>query len=126
MLGDILSPRERGKTIGYFTSVMAVSGIGGPLLGGLLTDHLSWHWIFYVNVPFGIAAFFITHIGLRIQAEPVRRPIDVVGAFLLVASVVCLMLVASWSGEAYGWTSPLSAGSIARSWQSLSMVHSRA
>jgi EmrB/QacA subfamily drug resistance transporter len=105
VLGDVLSPRERGKSMGYFTAVMAVSGVGGPLLGGVITDHASWRWIFYINVPFGIVAFVVTGIGLRVQLEPVRRAIDVVGATLLVASVTCLMLATSWTGEEYGWWS---------------------
>lgn len=105
VLGDVLSPRERGKSMGYFTAVMAVSGVGGPLLGGVITDHASWRWIFYINVPFGIVAFVVTGIGLRVQLEPVRRAIDVIGATLLVASVTSLMLATSWTGEEYGWWS---------------------
>jgi EmrB/QacA subfamily drug resistance transporter len=105
VLGDVLSPRERGKSMGYFTAVMAVSGVGGPLLGGVITDHASWRWIFYINVPLGILAFVVTGIGLRVQLDPVRRAIDVVGAALLVASVSCLMLATSWTGEEYGWWS---------------------
>jgi EmrB/QacA subfamily drug resistance transporter len=105
VLGDVLSPRERGKSMGYFTAVMAVSGVGGPLLGGVITDHASWRWIFYINVPFGIVALVVTGIGLRVQLEPIRRAIDVFGATLLVASVTCLMLATSWTGEEYGWWS---------------------
>lgn len=105
VLGDVLSPRERGKSMGYFTSVMAVSGVGGPLLGGLITDHTSWRWIFYINVPFGIVAMVVTGIGLQVQVEPIRRRVDVVGASLLVGAVTALMLVTSWTGEEYGWAS---------------------
>lgn len=110
VLGDILSPRERGKSMGSFTAVLAVAGVGGPLLGGLITDHASWRWIFYINVPLGILAFVVTGIGLRIQQEPVRRRVDLLGACLLVASVVCLMVLTSWTGERYGWLSVTSIG----------------
>lgn len=105
VLGDVLSPRERGKSMGYFTAVLAVSGVGGPLLGGVITDHASWRWIFFVNVPFGVVAFLVTGIGLRVQQTPIRRRVDVIGACLLVASVVCLLVVTSWAGERYGWSS---------------------
>lgn len=108
VLGDVLSPRERGRSMGYFTAVMAVSGVGGPLLGGVITDHATWRWIFYINVPFGVLAFAMTTVGLRLQLDPIRRRIDIAGATLLVASVVCLMLVTSWSGEEHGWLAPSS------------------
>ena len=110
VLGDVLSPRERGKTMGYFTAVLAVSGVGGPLLGGLITDHLSWRWIFYVNVPLGAVAVVVVGFALRIQHEPVRRRIDVLGAVTLVGAAVSMMLIATWSGEHYGWFSLQSVG----------------
>ncbi len=105
IVGDIVSPRQRGRYMGYFMAVFAISSVVGPLIGGLLTDHLSWRWIFYVNLPVGLLA--LAAIGLRLHL-PVRKTehrIDFLGASLLAVSVVCLLLVTVWGGARYAWAS---------------------
>jgi len=105
-VGDLVSPRERGRYQGYIASVFAAATIAGPLAGGLLVDHASWRWVFYVNLPLGIAAL----VGLRLRLPspdpaPASGPLDVAGAALLAAATSCLMLVCVWGGDRYAWAS---------------------
>lgn len=106
-VGDLIAPRERGRYQGLFGAVFAACSVAGPLLGGVLTDALSWRWIFYVNLPVGAAAVFLIAIGLRKHSRPVIHSIDYTGAGLLTGSTVCLLLFLSWGGTAYPWLSPL-------------------
>jgi len=106
IIGDIVSPRERGRYQGYTGGVFAVSSVAGPLLGGIFTDHLSWRWIFYINLPTGILALVVTSVVLKLPYRRLNHPIDYLGSVLMVAGVSCLLLVASWGGTEYGWTSP--------------------
>src|SRR6516225_5704571 len=76
VIGDVVSPRERGRYSGLMGAVFGISTVLGPLLGGLFVDHLSWQWIFYVNVPIGIAAFVVLQIVLATPALRVKRAID--------------------------------------------------
>ena len=105
ILGDLVPPRERGRYQGLIGGMMPLAFVGGPLLGGLLTDHLSWRWAFYINIPLGLAALLVTALVMRIPR--VRRParIDYLGASLLTVGVVALTLVASWGGTEYAWGS---------------------
>ncbi|MGE3355528.1 MAG: MDR family MFS transporter [Acidimicrobiia bacterium] len=105
ILGDVLSPRERGRYMGVFTGVFAFSSVTGPLWGGLLVDTAGWRWIFLVMLPLGLLALGITSVGLRLPFTTRQRPIDWLGAALLVSASVALLLVPIWGGEAYGWTS---------------------
>jgi EmrB/QacA subfamily drug resistance transporter len=107
IIGDIVSPRQRGRYTGYMFSVFALSSIGGPLIGGFLVDSLSWRWIFYVNIPVGIVALVVTSSVLRLPFRSVRHRIDFAGAALLVASVSCVQLVLVWGGNHYAWSSPV-------------------
>jgi EmrB/QacA subfamily drug resistance transporter len=106
IVGDMVSPRERGRYQGYFGAVFGLSSVAGPLLGGFLTDTISWHWIFLVNVPIGVLAWIV--VGARLNLPHVRREhhIDWLGAVLLVAGVGAALLVTQWGGNVYAWTSP--------------------
>ena len=107
ILGDILSPRERGRYMGYFTGTFALSGLAGPLLGGFVVDSrsLGWRWIFYLNLPLGLIAALVTVYVMRLlPVRRVRRRIDWEGSALLVGGVVCLLLYASL-GDDNGWLS---------------------
>ena len=110
IIGDIVSPRERGRYQGYTGAVFAVSSVAGPLAGGFFVDHLSWRWVFYINVPIGLLALVVTSSVLRLPF--VKRPhrIDYLGSALLVGAVTCLLLVAVWGGSEYAWGSPTIVG----------------
>lgn len=105
VIADIVPPRERGRYVGAFTSVFAVSGVAGPLIGGLIVDHLSWRWIFIVNVPFGLAALVMTQKYLRLPVTRRDTSIDVWGATLLVGGIGSFILTVAWVSDEYGWGS---------------------
>jgi len=105
IIGDIVSPRERGRYTGYLGAVFAVASVAGPLLGGYFVDHLSWRWVFYVNVPIGIVALVITSSVLRLPFVRRDHTIDFAGAALLVAAVSTLLLALVWGGSEYPWGS---------------------
>lgn len=110
IIGDIVSPRERGRYTGYLGAVFAVASVAGPLLGGFFVDNLTWRWVFYVNVPIGIAALVITSSVLRLPFARQDHEIDFVGAGLLVAGVSTLLLGLVWGGSEYPWGSPVIVG----------------
>jgi EmrB/QacA subfamily drug resistance transporter len=103
--GDIVSPRQRGRYQGYFGAVFALASVGGPLLGGFFTDHLSWRWIFYINLPIGILALAVTSVVLRLPFARRKAVVDYAGATLLVGAVIALLLVTVWGGNTYPWGS---------------------
>ncbi len=96
IVGDIVSPRERGRYQGYFGAVFAFASIAGPLAGGFFTDYLSWRWVFYINLPIGIVALAVTSIVLRLPFRRQQHRIDYLGAALLVTGVTALLLVTVW------------------------------
>jgi EmrB/QacA subfamily drug resistance transporter len=104
-VGDLVEPRERGRYQGYIQFVFVLASVAGPLLGGLLVDHLSWRWVFYVNLPVGAAALALLTWYLHVPAQ--RRParIDFLGAGLLAAGVSAILLVTTWGGDRYAWGS---------------------
>lgn len=106
VIADVIPPRERGRYTGLFGAVFAVSSIVGPLLGGWFVDALSWRWIFYINLPLGIAAMFILASVLRIPQHRVNHKVDYLGAILMVSGVALGLLVTEWGGNRYEWTSP--------------------
>ena len=106
-IGDLVSPRERGRYQGYIAATFAAATVLGPLVGGLLVQGPGWRWVFYVNLPLGIGAL----AGLRLKLpagtdERPSRPLDVSGAGLLVAATTTFMLTCVWGGNRYGWDSP--------------------
>ncbi len=105
-IGDIVPPRERGRYQGIFGAVFGVSSIAGPLLGGYFTTHLSWRWIFYINVPLGAVAAVVIGATLPRAAERVRRTIDYAGAALLAITLSAVVLVTDLGGIAFPWRSP--------------------
>jgi EmrB/QacA subfamily drug resistance transporter len=107
IVGEIVSPRERGRYQGYFGAVFGAASVAGPLLGGFLTDEVSWRWVFYVNVPFGIAALVVTAFVLPPSTRHGHPTVDYLGAALLTAAITSVVLLTTWGGTEYEWGSPL-------------------
>ncbi|WP_197674791.1 MDR family MFS transporter [Pedococcus dokdonensis] len=105
IIGDVVSPRERGRYQGYIGSVFGLSTVAGPLLGGFLVEHLSWRWTFWAGIPIGIAALIVTERVLKLPFPRTRHAIDWLGAFFIVASVSSLLLVLSLGGKEFAWNS---------------------
>ena len=106
IIGDIFPPAQRAKWSGVLMSVFAVATIIGPLLGGWITDNASWRWVFYVNIPVGVAALVVAIIALPGHVTVHKHRIDYGGAAILVAAAVPLLLGFSWAGSEYAWGSP--------------------
>src|SRR5919198_3028368 len=107
VVGDLVSPRERGRYQGYIAAAFAIATVIGPLAGGLFVDHASWRWVFCVNLPLGLLA--LAGLRLRLPAEPTEAPdraLDVAGAGLLAGAISALMLACIWGGSRYAWDSP--------------------
>lgn len=106
IVGDLVPPRERGRYQGLFGAVFGATSVLGPLLGGVFTEHLSWRWVFYVNLPVGVVALAVIAAVLRIPRKATRHVIDYLGTFLIASVATCLVLVASLGGTTWGWGSP--------------------
>lgn len=105
IIGELVTPRERGKYMGMMTGVMAVAMIGGPLVGGTITDHLGWRWAFYINLPLGAVALAMVTAVLHLPKKKAQGRIDYLGAALLTVGISALVLVTTWGGTEYAWTS---------------------
>ncbi|MEU2233711.1 MDR family MFS transporter [Streptomyces vietnamensis] len=105
IVGDLVPPRERGRYQGLFGAVFGGTSVLGPLLGGLFTQHLSWRWVFYINLPIGIVALFVIAAVLHLPVRSTRHTIDYLGTFLIASVATCLVLVASLGGTTWAWGS---------------------
>lgn len=105
IIGDLIPPRERGKYQGMMVGVMAVAMIGGPLVGGSITDHLGWRWSFYINLPLGAIALIMVTAVLHLPKKRSQTRIDYVGAALLTIGITALVLITTWGGTEYDWLS---------------------
>ncbi|WP_241834571.1 MDR family MFS transporter [Pseudofrankia asymbiotica] len=108
ILGDVLSPRERGRYQGVFSGLFGFASVVGPLLGGLFVDHLNWRWVFYINLPLGAIALIIVASALPSTRNRVKRSIDYVGTLALGGAATCLVLFTSLGGTTLAWSSPAS------------------
>ena len=107
IVGDLFTPAERGRYMGLMSAVFGLASVIGPLIGGGITDNLSWRWVFYVNIPLGLAALLVLAAVLpRSARHDASRRIDYAGAVALAASIAPLLLAFSWAGTDYAWTSP--------------------
>ncbi|MFD7390606.1 DHA2 family efflux MFS transporter permease subunit [Streptomyces sp. NPDC059852] len=105
IVGDIVPPRERGRYQGLFGAVFGATSVLGPLLGGVFTEHLSWRWVFYVNLPVGVVALAVIAVVLHIPRRGTRHVIDYLGTLLIAAVATGLVLVASLGGTTWAWGS---------------------
>lgn len=120
IIGDMVSPRERGKYSGFFGMLFGLGSVIGPFLGGYLTDPhailgltTSWRWVFYINIPLGLLALAVVQKVLQLPKLTRKHHIDYFGASLMVAGVSMLLLVTEWGGQEYAWGSPTILGMLA-------------
>jgi EmrB/QacA subfamily drug resistance transporter len=104
-IGDMVSPRERGQYMGYMMASMMLAMVAGPLVGGYITDDLSWRWIFYINMPIGGAALIYLFVTLHLPYKKVEHKIDYLGAGTLAIAATAVVLLTTWGGTEYAWAS---------------------
>ena len=105
-IADVVSPRERGRYQGYMAGMWGIASVAGPVVGGWFTDNISWTFVFWINVPLGLAAMWLCNRALKLlPVRNLRGRIDYLGAALLTSAVTCFLLVLTWGGSEYPWLS---------------------
>jgi EmrB/QacA subfamily drug resistance transporter len=105
IIGDLIPPRERGKYQGMMAAVMAIAMIGGPLVGGTITDNWGWRWAFYINLPLGVVSLALISVVLHLPKKRSKAGIDYLGVALLTVGITSTVLVTTWGGTEYAWSS---------------------
>ena len=108
--GDLIPPRVRGTYMAPMGAMFGIASILGPIVGGWLTDSVSWRWTFWINLPLGVLAFIAIALVLRLPSSQLTSPIDWWGLVLMDAGAVAIVLMATWGGNQYAWTSPVIIG----------------
>ncbi len=107
IIGDIVPPRERGRYQGYFSGMYAIASVAGPVLGGVMTEYMSWRWVFLINLPLGLGAWWVAHRTLIGLPVPQRKPIiDYLGTVLMIVGLSALLLGVTEIGQGHGWHDP--------------------
>ncbi len=110
IIGDIFALEERARVQGLFSGVWGLSSIIGPALGGVIVDHFSWRWVFYINIPFGLLSAFLLIVSLKENVERKKHSIDYLGSLLLTSGIVALLFALLQGGVTWAWTSLPSVG----------------
>lgn len=113
IIGDVIAPKDRGKIQGIFAGVFGISSVAGPLIGGWFVDAFTWHWIFFINLPIGLAALIGFALGFKPTGQRTHRKIDYAGASALTVALASIVLVSSLGGRTIAWSDPIAIGLIA-------------